>query len=73
MKTSTVRPSSYREWQENDKEEDSDWICIDDGNLFEGTRMQFENCFFSNAENYCILDWVEKRFNGLEVEFYKNE
>jgi len=36
---------------------------IDDGETFEGTLEQFQNCFFSNADEEMIKYWCEH--NGL--------
>lgn len=33
------------------------WIVVDDGVMFEGTREQFMDCFFSNADDDNIIDW----------------
>lgn len=32
-------------------------IVVDDGDMFEGTRGQFMDCFFSNADDEEIKDW----------------
>jgi hypothetical protein len=32
------------------------WIIVEDGVLFEGTREQFMDCFFSNADDMQIKD-----------------
>lgn len=36
---------------------DLDWIVVENGDIFEGTREQFMNCFFSNANDEEIKDW----------------
>jgi hypothetical protein len=43
------------------------WIKIDDGDTFEGDLDQFEDCFFSNADMYSVLEWCEER--RYKVEF----
>jgi len=42
-------------------------ILINDGNVFEGTLEQFEDCFFSNASVEGIKAWAED--NSFKVEF----
>jgi hypothetical protein len=37
--------------------EDSDIILVENGEMFEGTRGQFKDCFFSNADDEQINDW----------------
>jgi len=32
-------------------------IVIDDGDMFEGTRAEFMDCFFANADDDEIADW----------------
>ena len=34
-----------------------DHILVENGDLFDGTREQFRDCFFSNADNNQIIDW----------------
>lgn len=41
-------------------EKDDDYITIMDGSLFVGTREQFMNCFFSNANDSEIISWCEQ-------------
>lgn len=38
-------------------EDPQDLIIIEDGDMFEGTREQFEDCFFYNATDDNIKDW----------------
>lgn len=33
------------------------WIVVENGEMFEGTREQFMDCFFSNADDDTIKDW----------------
>lgn len=33
------------------------WILVENGDIFEGTREQFMDCFFSNAYDEVIKDW----------------
>ena len=42
-------------------------IIIDNGETFEGTLEQFEDCFFSNASIASIIYWA--RQNDMKVEF----
>ena len=35
------------------------WIIIDEGDTFEGTVEQFQDCFFSNADNDSIMEWAD--------------
>jgi len=37
--------------------EDSDRILVEEGEMFDGTREQFADCFFSNADDKQITDW----------------
>jgi hypothetical protein len=48
-------------------------ILIDDGKTFEGTKEQFENCFFSNATKINVIDFVKKDLsepNPSTVDFF---
>ena len=49
------------------------WIIIDDGDTFEGTPEQFEDCFFSNADNETIMDWAEKMNSSCIILEYPEE
>jgi len=40
---------------------------IDNGDLFDGTVEQFQDCFFSNADEYTVRDWCESEGYILEV------
>ena len=51
---------------ESENELDSDIIIVDNGVMFEGTREQFKDCFFSNATNSEITDWCFD--NGLALK-----
>ena len=33
------------------------WIVVENGDMFEGTREQFMDCFFSNANDEEIKSW----------------
>lgn len=33
------------------------WIIVENGEMFEGTREQFMDCFFSNADDKNIKEW----------------
>lgn len=53
-------------------ETDDDTILVADGDMFEGTRLQFRNCFFDNANNGVIIDWCAENgwklsINGKEI------
>lgn len=37
--------------------DESTWIIVENGDMFEGTREQFANCFFTNADDEEITDW----------------
>lgn len=55
-----------------EKEEDVILVYADpnmseDSNMFDGTRTQFANCFFSNADNYQIFDWCKKEKYTLTI------
>jgi hypothetical protein len=43
------------------------WITIDDGETFEGTIMDFRNCFFDNASKETIQQWCDD--NKMRVVF----
>lgn len=43
------------------------WIEIENGDLFEGTREQFMNCFFSNADDEEIRDWCIENGYTLKI------
>ena len=36
------------------------WIIVQNGDVFEGTLEQFQDCFFSNADEDVVFDWAEK-------------
>ena len=42
--------------------------CSDDGPMFIGTREDFRDCFFSNADNATILDWCKQQ--AYHAEFF---
>lgn len=44
------------------------WIIIENGDIFEGTREQFMDCFFSNASDEQIKDWCS--FYGWKFKIY---
>lgn len=53
-------------------ESDKDIILIESGDMFEGTRDQFRDCFFYNATNEQILGWckdlsVSLHINNVEI------
>ncbi len=33
------------------------WVVVEGGDMFEGTREQFMDCFFTNATDEEIKDW----------------
>jgi hypothetical protein len=43
------------------------WIIVDNGIMFEGTREQFMDCFFSNADDEEIKDWCFDNGNKLKI------
>lgn len=43
------------------------WILVDNGDMFEGTREQFMNCFFSNADDEQIKSWCLKNGYSLKI------
>jgi hypothetical protein len=53
----------------NNKELNTDHIMVDHngGNIFDGTRDQFEECFFSNATDEQIVDWCRKTGFSLDI------
>jgi hypothetical protein len=48
-------------------ENESDIIILDDGLTFEGTRSDFRNCFFDNAQNDVIIEYCKKENIKLEI------
>lgn len=57
---------------------DQDWIIVENGDMFEGTREQFADCYFSNADNHNIIEWCEENewsltINGEKFLTGKNE
>lgn len=34
------------------------WIIVDDGNVFEGTLEQFQECFFTNSDPETVITWA---------------
>lgn len=50
---------------------DNDWIIVDGGDMFEGTRLQFRDCFFDNACDEVIYDWADS--GGFKVVIIPEE
>lgn len=48
-------------------EKSTDLILVDNGDMFDGTRDQFRDCFFDNADNFQIIDWCESNNFSLEI------
>lgn len=48
-------------------EQNTDHIVVDDGVIFDGTRDQFRNCFFDNANDMQIIDWCEQNSFSLVI------
>ena len=46
-------------------------IIVHDGEIFEGTRSQFANCFFSNATDLQIIDWCRVQEFKLTIDDIK--
>ncbi len=44
----------------------NDRILVDNGDMFEGSRDQFRDCFFDNADNENIIGWCKD--NGWKLE-----
>lgn len=49
------------------QESNNDIIKINNGEIFDGTRDQFADCFFTNANNEEILNWCEKNNFSFSV------
>jgi hypothetical protein len=47
--------------------EDEAVICVNDGDVFEGTLDQFKDCFFSNATLELVTNWCEEQGYKLSV------
>lgn len=43
------------------------WIIVEDGDMFEGTRLQFMNSFFSNADDEQIKKWCSQHGFKLKI------
>ncbi len=50
-----------------DLELDTDIILVDNGDIFEGSRAQFRDCFFDNASNEEIIDWCNASLWSLTI------
>jgi hypothetical protein len=48
-------------------ESEDDKILVDNGDMFDGTREQFADCFFSNATNNQIIDWCKSQGFSLSI------
>jgi hypothetical protein len=48
---------------------DTDIIVIDDGEVFEGTKAQFADCFFSNVTYENIKEWCKE--SGFKFKLRK--
>jgi hypothetical protein len=44
------------------------WILVENGDMFEGTREQFQNCFFTNAYDSEIEDWCRQEGWSLKID-----
>lgn len=44
-------------------------IIVEGGDVFIGTREQFQDCFFTNISRESVQDWAKS--NGWTVEFYE--
>lgn len=56
----------------SESEDDEDHIVLGDG-MFDGSRAQFANCFFSNATNFqiaffCRTEGVSLEINGKQIK-----
>lgn len=43
------------------------WIKVNNGETFEGTLEQFQNCFFSNATLDTVLRWADDNKHLVEI------
>lgn len=43
-------------------------IIVDNGNTFDGNRIQFMDCFFSNADNKKIIKWGKRNNHKIEID-----
>jgi len=53
-------------------EREIDHILIENGDVFDGTREQFRNCFFDNANDTEIIDWC-RTLGFSQLSINKNE
>ena len=44
-----------------------DHILVENGEMFDGTRSQFRDCFFDNANDYEIISWCEQHKWSLKI------
>ena len=43
-------------------------ILVENGDIFEGNRGQFTDCFFSNADDDQIIDWCREQGFSLQID-----
>ena len=43
-------------------------ILVENGDMFDGTREQFMDCFFSNANDEEIKDWCSENGWSLKID-----
>ena len=41
------------------------WIIVENGDIFEGTREQFMDCFFSNGDDEEIIDLLKDQYVSM--------
>jgi hypothetical protein len=46
---------------------ETDNILVEGGDMFDGTREGFRDCFFSNADNENIINWCGSNGWSLEI------
>jgi len=47
------------------------YITVENGDMFEGTRGMFTDCFFSNADDENIIAWCKENGWSLEIDGVK--
>ena len=52
-------------------EKENDIIIVENGDIFEGNRLQFADCFFSNSDNFNIIEWCKENKFSLKINNIK--
>lgn len=58
-------------FRKTSEEVSTDHFLVEDGDIFDGTREMFMDCFFSNASNGQIIEWCFQNEFTLEINSKK--